>query len=224
MLESIFLALILFYLISCISRWCKARHDSFRRRGSRDSEPGGPPSPDLENGDGLTAEMRERRDMAQRHERRLKVLTSIVHKKVLTKPDEDSPALPHHGTALSSKSSNDDASDDEEDTKKTESETSPKSNIFVEKLKSLRSGLRLYEDQNATLYSPKSCSICLEPYREGDDICWSRNESCSHAFHQDCILDWLMDNDECPLCRENYLECSKVHESEPGEEIQDNDL
>jgi hypothetical protein len=53
--------------------------------------------------------------------------------------------------------------------------------------------------------SPKSCSICLEPYREGDDICWSQNEKCAHVYHLDCIVDWLMNSNECPLCRADYL-------------------
>ncbi len=58
----------------------------------------------------------------------------------------------------------------------------------------------------SSLYSPKSCHICLEKYKVGDEITWSRNDQCAHVFHLDCILDWLMDNDQCPVCREGYLE------------------
>jgi hypothetical protein len=61
------------------------------------------------------------------------------------------------------------------------------------------------DEESANLYSPTSCPICLEPYREGDDICWSQNKNCAHAYHVDCILDWLMNSDECPLCRADYL-------------------
>ena len=53
---------------------------------------------------------------------------------------------------------------------------------------------------------PQTCAICLERYKEGDEICWSKNENCAHAFHLDCMVEWLMANDDCPLCRENYLE------------------
>jgi len=58
------------------------------------------------------------------------------------------------------------------------------------------------------LYSPKACPICLESYRAGDEICWSKNENCPHAFHLECMTEWLMENDDCPMCRENCLEGS----------------
>jgi len=58
---------------------------------------------------------------------------------------------------------------------------------------------------SASLYSPKSCPICLEEYKAGDEIAWSKNNECPHAFHLDCMINWLMDHDECPLCRADYL-------------------
>ena len=84
-----------------------------------------------------------------------------------------------------------------------------KTNLIVD-FTSWRSSRRLAgageeDEESANLYSPTSCPICLEPYREGDDICWSQNENCAHAYHLDCILDWLMNSDECPLCRADYL-------------------
>ena len=54
-----------------------------------------------------------------------------------------------------------------------------------------------------------TCSICLQKYKVGDDICWSQNESCEHAFHMECLTPWLMKHDNCPLCRENYLEVTE---------------
>mmetsp|Transcript_11877 Transcript_11877/g.17337 ORF Transcript_11877/g.17337 Transcript_11877/m.17337 type:complete len:135 (+) Transcript_11877:207-611(+) len=60
---------------------------------------------------------------------------------------------------------------------------------------------------STSLYSPKTCAICLENYKENDGICWSHNKKCAHAFHLDCMTGWLMTGiDDCPLCRENYLE------------------
>jgi len=50
-----------------------------------------------------------------------------------------------------------------------------------------------------------TCSICLQNYEVGDDICWSPNETCKHAFHTECLSSWLMKHDNCPLCREDYL-------------------
>jgi hypothetical protein len=49
------------------------------------------------------------------------------------------------------------------------------------------------------------CAICLVEYQDGDEISWSHNSSCGHAFHSDCIIEWLLASDECPCCRRNYL-------------------
>ncbi|GFH46452.1 hypothetical protein CTEN210_02926 [Chaetoceros tenuissimus] len=51
------------------------------------------------------------------------------------------------------------------------------------------------------------CIICCDNYEEGDDIAYSRNHECHHFYHVDCILEWLMrdNNDDCPLCRSAFL-------------------
>lgn len=53
--------------------------------------------------------------------------------------------------------------------------------------------------------SSKSCAICLESYKDGDEIAYSRNKQCAHYFHLDCISDWLRCRDECPVCRLVFL-------------------
>ena len=50
------------------------------------------------------------------------------------------------------------------------------------------------------------CSICLDRYEAKETVCWSKNDDCDHIFHQDCIVQWLADHDECPLCRTNLLQ------------------
>lgn len=52
-----------------------------------------------------------------------------------------------------------------------------------------------------------ACDICLLRYRSGHVVAWSRNPACSHAFHIDCITDWLQHcrNNSCPNCRRDYL-------------------
>jgi len=50
-----------------------------------------------------------------------------------------------------------------------------------------------------------ACAICMEDYEEGDEICWSHNERCSHVFHRECIMEWLVRHDDCPCCRLNFL-------------------
>lgn len=39
---------------------------------------------------------------------------------------------------------------------------------------------------------PDGCAVCMEPMCSGDRVCWSANETCPHAFHEECMLDWLL--------------------------------
>ena len=54
-------------------------------------------------------------------------------------------------------------------------------------------------------YYISDCPICFESYHAGEEIAWSKNEQCQHAFHLNCIMGWLLDNDECPMCRAKYF-------------------
>lgn len=59
----------------------------------------------------------------------------------------------------------------------------------------------LENDQNSNM-----CSICLEPYEVGDEVCSSNTKQCEHMFHLNCISDWLMKHhDHCPMCRCDFL-------------------
>lgn len=42
------------------------------------------------------------------------------------------------------------------------------------------------------------CSVCLGDYEIGDV---AARLPCRHYFHKLCILNWLKENDSCPLCR-----------------------
>jgi len=53
--------------------------------------------------------------------------------------------------------------------------------------------------------TPTTCDICLEDYEVGDEVAWSKNGQCIHAFHKDCIVDWLLRSPKCPLCRNEYI-------------------
>lgn len=55
-----------------------------------------------------------------------------------------------------------------------------------------------------TLLKPE-CSICLETYKTGETICWAKTDECDHIFHQACILEWMKEHDDCPLCRTNLM-------------------
>jgi len=82
-----------------------------------------------------------------------------------------------------------------------------KDNIYVASLRSLRlsSRFKIQPGVEDSLYSPKSCPICCEDYQKGDDIAWSKNEKCHHAYHVDCLLVWLAQHNDCPMCRESYF-------------------
>jgi hypothetical protein len=60
-----------------------------------------------------------------------------------------------------------------------------------------------------TFSLPSCCSICLDDFVEGDLICWSKIPSCTHIFHQQCLLPWLVIHDSCPSCRCNIFSNSK---------------
>jgi hypothetical protein len=49
------------------------------------------------------------------------------------------------------------------------------------------------------------CSICLTEFMENDKVSWSMSSQCSHMFHRKCIIEWLMQHNECPLCRHDFL-------------------
>mmetsp|Transcript_18811 Transcript_18811/g.26520 ORF Transcript_18811/g.26520 Transcript_18811/m.26520 type:complete len:199 (+) Transcript_18811:528-1124(+) len=55
-----------------------------------------------------------------------------------------------------------------------------------------------------------TCTICICPYEVGERVIWSTNESCKHAFHEECILLWLSKGKKrCPVCR--YYFCPTLH-------------
>jgi hypothetical protein len=53
------------------------------------------------------------------------------------------------------------------------------------------------------------CSICLDEYAHGDRISGAKNtSSCQHLFHEHCITSWLMNHDNCPICRVSYFDAN----------------
>jgi len=45
---------------------------------------------------------------------------------------------------------------------------------------------------------PRSCSVCLDDFGDGDAI---RTLPCFHTYHQPCIDRWLSSNNSCPVCK-----------------------
>jgi Ring finger domain len=77
---------------------------------------------------------------------------------------------------------------------------------------------------NANRTIPGVCAICLCPYVEGDQVSWSPEPECQHAFHTDCIVSWLCKKDEpkCPVCRQEF--CAAVADAMPEDEVIEVDL
>lgn len=61
---------------------------------------------------------------------------------------------------------------------------------------------------------PNCCAICLMPYEIDETVVWSSNPACPHAFHEDCLLDWLVhgassskqEGTPCPCCRQSFTD------------------
>ena len=54
-------------------------------------------------------------------------------------------------------------------------------------------------------YYSEECQICLESFQNNDKISWSTVSKCNHAFHHDCIIEWLKRHGTCPTCRGSFL-------------------
>lgn len=56
------------------------------------------------------------------------------------------------------------------------------------------------------------CPICLDDYVVGDEVSFSKYQTCRHAFHKGCIEGWLKQLDReglCPFCRGPYLKSTE---------------
>jgi len=60
------------------------------------------------------------------------------------------------------------------------------------KRKSTKENVKILETQKS------HCSICLEEFKEGENV---RTLPCFHYYHPDCIDPWLKTNLLCPVCK-----------------------
>jgi len=65
-----------------------------------------------------------------------------------------------------------------------------------------------YDDEST---DANVCPICLCEYEMGDMLVVSKY--CTHAFHKDCILEWLENHDDCPLCRVGMVTDSEMSQA-----------
>lgn len=76
---------------------------------------------------------------------------------------------------------------------------------------------------------PNCCAVCLSNYDVGDVVVWSPNQTCQHAFHHECILEWLVkmykqrgiemiQHNACPCCRQEFAILPEQQQPEPSTE------
>ena len=136
-----------------------------------------------------------------------RILQSVIHKKVKSKGSNKSNishlVLPHEQIVSSRISKRRNALT----SLRNHGSVDRKDDIFIT-LRSIRSTLNIDRNDDTReddLYSPRTCPICCEDFVVGDEIVWSKNEECYHAYHLDCIVPWLEDHNECPMCRNDYI-------------------
>ncbi|CAB9498107.1 Probable E3 ubiquitin-protein ligase [Seminavis robusta] len=59
------------------------------------------------------------------------------------------------------------------------------------------------------------CTICLAALAEGDRV---GNLSCNHKFHVDCLRQWLLLRNVCPLCQTANAATPRYAQTEEGNE------
>merc|ERR1712176_5857 len=55
-------------------------------------------------------------------------------------------------------------------------------------------------DVEASPVCYQTCTVCMEAFREGEEL---RILPCLHRFHKGCIDRWLCLNCSCPLCKQH---------------------
>lgn len=56
------------------------------------------------------------------------------------------------------------------------------------------------------------CALCIDDYEAGDQVVWSDLE-CPHAFHKECIMQWLSKGKKrCPVCRNWFVPGARIED------------
>ena len=63
----------------------------------------------------------------------------------------------------------------------------------------IQSLILIYQNYKAKLFNQdEDCSICYESMIDDDDTITT---PCNHTFHKDCLKKWVINKNNCPLCR-----------------------
>jgi hypothetical protein len=86
----------------------------------------------------------------------------------------------------------------------------------------------LPKEKGKSKICPNVCTICLMEYEISERVSWSSNKDCTHVFHEDCVIQWLVSlgrtkskmlrfsedpteaqllnyDLECPCCRQEFI-------------------
>eukprot|EP00929_Paragymnodinium_shiwhaense_P000512 TRINITY_DN100754_c0_g1_i1.p1 TRINITY_DN100754_c0_g1~~TRINITY_DN100754_c0_g1_i1.p1 ORF type:complete len:573 (+),score=76.57 TRINITY_DN100754_c0_g1_i1:76-1794(+) len=66
------------------------------------------------------------------------------------------------------------------------------------------------EEQSGNTQS--QCMVCLGDFDDGDNV---RVLPCDHAFHKDCIDEWLSRSTHCPICKRKVYDAEQPEEGGP---------
>lgn len=114
--------------------------------------------------------------------------------------DDDEPEVEYEAVQEEDLMDDDDDDDDDDDLEEPE----------VEDEEEVRSQLRFRLEVSGVDfcngYTENCCSICLDEFNKSHDVA---KLTCSHIFHQDCLLSLTYKNQEatCPSCRSQLLMC-----------------
>lgn len=62
----------------------------------------------------------------------------------------------------------------------------------------------ILRDDYCTRHLKQQCSICFESVPSTNSASHKRLK-CGHAFHLDCIIQWYVESDVCPVCRQKQI-------------------
>eukprot|EP01022_Parablepharisma_sp_SALTPOND_P019834 TRINITY_DN3442_c0_g1_i20.p1 TRINITY_DN3442_c0_g1~~TRINITY_DN3442_c0_g1_i20.p1 ORF type:complete len:333 (-),score=5.67 TRINITY_DN3442_c0_g1_i20:158-1156(-) len=72
--------------------------------------------------------------------------------------------------------------------------------IMMPKGKSVK--IRIVSKDELKNIQNEECPICMDKF--GTQIIYKT--SCKHNFHKECLLNWLKQNEKCPMCREQIVD------------------
>lgn len=96
------------------------------------------------------------------------------------------------------------------------------STLISSKRKSIRNSIHSHLSIDTSASEQNCCHICLDDFKQGDIVSQSRNNECTHTFHEACITEWLMvPHDSCPVCRNAFIVGHHHHDDRLFESLED---